>query len=81
MDDKVILSAMQAGDKRAVLMFAKANMNLSKAARLAYISRQSMWRRLNCVRRDTGFNPFDFYDLTRLFRAIEDERRMYDGMH
>lgn len=76
--DQIILSLMSTGDKRAVMMFAKANMNLSKAARLAYLSRQSMWYRLNRVRKETGFNPFDFHDLARLVRAIEDERRMYE---
>ena len=79
MDDKTILSRMSAGDKRAVLMFANANMNLSKAARIAYISRQGMWYRLRRVRVETGFNPFEFHDLARLVRAIIDERNEYDG--
>lgn len=79
MDDTAILSRIKTGDKRAVLMFAKANMNLSKAARLAYLSRQAIWYRLNRVKMNTGFDPFDFYDLAHLVRAIEEERRMYDA--
>lgn len=78
MDDAIILSRMKAGDKRVVLMFAKANMNLSKAARLAYLSRQAVWYRLNRVKQNTGFDPFDFFDLARLVRAIQEERRVYD---
>ena len=78
MDDRILLSAMKSGDKRAVLMFAKANMNLSKAARLAYVSRQNMWWRLNKVKQSTGFDPFVFHDLARLVRAIEEERERYD---
>lgn len=78
MEDNVILSRMSAGDKRAVLMFAKANMNLSKAAKLAYLSRRSVYYRLNRVRNNTGFNPFVFHDLARLVRAVEEERERYD---
>jgi len=78
MEDQIILSRMKTGDKRAVLMFARANMNLSKAARLAYVSRQNMWYRLNKVKEKTGFDPFDFHDLARLVWAIEEERREYD---
>ena len=77
MDD--ILSNLKTGDKRVIMVFAKANMNLSKAARLAYLSRQTVWWRLNRVKRDTGLNPFEFHDLARLVRAIEEERREYDG--
>ena len=77
MDD--ILSNLNTGDKRVIMVFANANMNLSKAARLAYLSRQTVWWRLNRVKRDTGLNPFEFHDLARLVRAIEEERREYDG--
>ena len=77
MDD--ILSNLNTGDKRVIMVFANANMNLSKAARLAYLSRQAVWWRLNRVKRDTGFDPFEFHDLARLVRAIEEERREYDG--
>ena len=76
-DDK-ILSLMSVGDKRVVLTFARANMNLSKAARLAYMSRQGMKYRLENVRKNTGFNPMDFHDLCRLVNAIEKERDEYD---
>lgn len=79
MDDKTILSNLKTGDKRVILMFAKANMSVSKAARLAYLSRQAVWWRLNRVKRDTGFDPFEFHDLARLVRVIEEERREYDG--
>ena len=76
--DEKILSLMSVGDKRVVLTFARANMNLSKAARLAYMSRQGMRYRLDKVRVETGFDPTDFHDLTRLVSAIEQERRDYD---
>ena len=76
--DEKILSLMSVGDKRVVLTFARANMNLSKAARLAYMSRQGMRYRLENVRKNTGFNPMDFHDLCRLVNAIEKERDEYD---
>ena len=76
--DEKILRLMSVGDKRVVLTFARANMNLSKAARLAYMSRQGMRYRLENVRKNTGFNPLDFHDLCRLVNAIEKERDEYD---
>ena len=76
--DEKILSLMSVGDKRVVLTFARTNMNLSKAARLAYMSRQGMRYRLENVRKNTGFNPMDFHDLCRLVNAIEKERDEYD---
>ena len=78
MADEKILRLMSVGDKRVVLTFARANMNLSKAARLAYMSRQGMRYRLENVRKNTGFNPMDFHDLCRLVNAIEKERDEYD---
>ena len=76
--DRQLLDRLSAGDKRVVLAFARANMNLSKAARLAYMSRQGMRYRLENVRKNTGFNPMDFHDLCRLVNAIEKERDEYD---
>ena len=76
--DRQLLDRLSAGDKRVVLAFARANMNLSKAARLAYMSRQGMRYRLDKVRVETGFDSTDFHDLTRLVSAIEQERRDYD---
>lgn len=78
MDESKVLNLMTAGDKRAVMKFADANMNLSKAARLAYLSRRAVWYRLNKVRNNTGFDPYDFHDLAFLVQAIESERRRYD---
>ena len=78
MDDETILSGMSRGDKRVVMFFAKANMRVNEAARLAYLSRDSVKWRLNRVRNNTGYNPFEFHDLARLVRAIEDERREND---
>lgn len=78
MDERKVLSLMSSGDKRAVMKFADADMNLSKAARLSYLSRRAVWYRLNKVRNNTGFDPYRFHDLAFLVRAIQTERKEYD---
>jgi hypothetical protein len=78
--DEQILSIMSAAEKRCVMYLGKANMNVSKASRLAHMSRQGFLYRIKCVRNNTGFNPLDFHDLTRLVHAIEEERKEYDRL-
>jgi len=78
--DEQILSRMSAAEKRVVMYLAKANMNVSKASRLAHMSRQGFAYRIKCIRNNTGFNPLDFHDLCRLVHAIEEERNAYDKL-
>lgn len=72
------LNLISAAEKQIVLAFAKSNMNLSKAARKTYMSRHGVEYRLNNVRKKTGLNPMEFYDLAYLVNAIDKERREYD---
>jgi sugar diacid utilization regulator len=47
---------------------AKNNMNTTATAKEMFIHRNSIYHHIGMIRRDTGLNPLNFYDLCTLLR-------------
>ena len=56
-------------DVECLLAYAENNMNASDAARSIFCSRTSMIYHLDKVLRETGLNPYNFYDLCKLLKT------------
>ena len=59
-------------DVEVVLAFAENNMNASKTSRLLFFHRNTVDYHLCKVKRNTGLNPYNFYDLMKLILALKD---------
>ena len=60
-------------DAQAVLMFADCNMNAAEASRRMYMHRNSVTYHLDKVKRDTGLDAQNFYDLIKLVDMAKGE--------
>ena len=62
-------------DAQAVLTFADCNMNAAEASRRMYMHRNSVTYHLDKVKRDTGLDAQNFYDLIKLVDMIKEEQK------
>lgn len=69
MDERI--GGIKERDVRLIRAFAKANMNATKAAEIAYMHRNTLVYHLNKIRDRTGFNPFEFDGLMTLLGYVE----------
>ena len=60
-------------DKEVILALAKHNMDVSKTSRGIYTHRKTVMYHVKNVKKETGLDPLNFYDLHRLvgFAMIE----------
>ena len=59
-------------DVLVILGLAEHDMNLSKAAKLLFVHRNTMVYHINRVKRITGLNPMKFYDLCKLVKMAKE---------
>lgn len=57
---------LTAKEKEILLAFAENSMNSCKGARSLFMSRSSFYYHFNNIRKKTGLNPLNFYDLVKL---------------
>lgn len=57
---------MDSRDANIILALAGNRMNVSDAARKLYMHRNTVIYHINKVKKRTGFDPLDFYDLVKL---------------
>lgn len=55
-------------DWRVVKTYADCNMNKSQTARRCYIAGNGVWYHLGKVKKLTGLDPNNFYDLIKLVK-------------
>lgn len=60
-------------EREVILAYAANNMNRSAAGRQIYLSRSGMSKWLDNIKRDTGLDPRNFYDLHSLVEQIRGE--------
>lgn len=56
--------------KKIVLLMAECNMNIAETARRAYTHRNNVEYHLGKIKRETGLDPKNFYDLVKLLETI-----------
>ena len=59
-------------DVQVVLALADNRMNVSEAARVLYMHRNGVSYRIKKIRRITGLDPLNFYDLYKLVEMVGD---------
>lgn len=57
---------MKDKDRETVLCYAESNMNVRETARRMFYHSETIRYRLRQVRKTTGLNPMNFFDLTKL---------------
>ena len=55
-------------DMETLIEFANNNMDVSKTARQMFMSRSATAYHLDKIKRVTGLNPYNFFDLVKLFK-------------
>lgn len=65
-------------ERETVLALADCNMNESEVARRLYIHRNSVVYRSSCVKKKTGLDPENFYDLAKLVEMVKGEENAAD---
>lgn len=53
-------------DAKIIVAFVRSNMNICEAARMTYYHRNTFTYQLNRIRKITGLNPRNFFDLHEL---------------
>lgn len=53
-------------DMEILRVFADSDMNCSRTGRALYLHSNSVRYRLDVIRRDTGLDPYRFWDLVKL---------------
>lgn len=61
-------------EKEIILALAKCNMNVSEAARETYQHRNTVIYHIGQIKRKTGFDPYSFYDLSKLVEIAKEEK-------
>jgi carbohydrate diacid regulator len=59
-------------DIQVVLAFAENNMNASKTSKSLFFHRNTVIYHLDKVKRNTGLDPFRFYDLMELILCLKE---------
>ena len=62
-------------DAQVVLTFADCNLNAAEAGRRMYMHRNSVTYHLDKVKRDTGLDAQNFYDLIKLVDMAMEEQK------
>ena len=57
---------MEDRDKKLLKAYAAHNMNRSQTSKAVYLHTNSIRYRFEVIRRETGLNPGNFYDLVKL---------------
>ena len=55
-----------------IISLAKNNMNARATARAMFVHHQTVIYNVRMIRRNTGLNPLDFYDLQKLIPMAEE---------
>ena len=55
-----------------IVSLAKNNMNARATARTMFVHHQTVIYNIKMIRRNTGLNPLDFYDLQKLLPMAEE---------
>ena len=66
------MAEMSALHKEIILAYARNNMNLSRVAEEMHYHRNTMVYRFSQIKRETGLNPNNFYDLCKLVEIARD---------
>lgn len=66
-------------DKEVILAYADCNMNTYHAAKKIYLHRNTIMHHLKKVRRLTGLDPLNFYDLHKLVAMVREEHLSKEG--
>lgn len=64
---------MNAIDKQFILVLADCNMNAAEAARRMMYHRNTITFRMQSIKKKTGLNPGNFYDLVKLVEMVGGE--------
>lgn len=59
-------------DKEVILTLAEKNMNLSESARSMFTHRNTVVYHVSRVKKITGLNPMNFYDLCKLVQLVKE---------
>lgn len=65
---------MNAIDKQFILVLAECNMNAAEAARRMMYHRNTITFRMQSIKKKTGLNPGNFYDLIKLVEMVGGEK-------
>lgn len=68
-------------DAKSVIVFARCNMNVSETARKLHYHRNSLVYHFSRVKKITGLDPLNFFDLSELYTiALEILSDEYDPL-
>lgn len=62
---------MDERDAEIVLALADHNMNTSETARVGYMHRNTVLYHIRKIKRETGLDPTNFYDLCKLVKMAK----------
>ncbi len=65
---------MDKRDAKIVIALADNNMNVSKVSRVVFMHRNSLAYHIGKIKRTTGLDPLNFYDLVELVRMAKEAR-------
>lgn len=60
-------------DKALLRAYAENNMNRSQTSKAVYLHTNSIRYRFDVIRRETGLDPGNFYDLVKLLGIAEEK--------
>ena len=60
-------------DKKVILTLADCNMNITQASEKLYMHRNSVVYHIKRIKKQTGLNPLNFYDLCKLVNMAKEE--------
>lgn len=60
-------------EKETILGFANGNMNIGECARLMYVHRNTVYYYFAKIKKKTGLDPQNFYDLIKLIEKIREK--------
>lgn len=60
-------------DKKVILTLADCNMNITQTSEKLYMHRNSVVYHIKRIKKQTGLNPLNFYDLCKLVSMAKEE--------
>lgn len=66
---------MDERDKDIIITLADRDMKVSETARIMFMHRNTVVYHIQKVKRITGLDPLNFYDLQKLVSMVKEERR------
>lgn len=61
-------------DSEIILALADSNMSISEASKKVFLHRNTVVYRMEKIYMDTGLNPRNFHDLTKLVHLVKEEK-------